>query len=105
MFDTMDTLFSRAYPSDVSLRNILENLFQMREMMREVGRMLGLENMLEDYGNSIYLVILTIRKYPEFRQRMKQIYANYRMTLKNLLNEAIVKGEIRRDVDSEARSL
>ncbi len=102
MLDTMDILFSQSYPSGISLRTILENLFQMRDVMREVGRMLGLDNMLEDYGNTIYLVVLTIRKFPVFQQRMKQVYDNYRLNLKNLLNEAIVKGEIRRDVDSEA---
>jgi AcrR family transcriptional regulator len=102
MFDSMDAFFSRGYPSDLSLKTILQNLFQMREMMKEVGRMIGLDNMLEDYGNTIYLVILTIRKFPEFQLRMKQIYDSYRLNLKNLLNEAIVRGEIRRDVDCEA---
>ena len=69
MMDTMGTLLSGSLPRDTPVKTILDNLFSIQELMGEASRMLGLEDLLEDYLNMLYMLIVAIRKFPDFSQK------------------------------------
>jgi len=100
--DTMDYMLNATLPRDIPFKDLLENLFRMEEMVAEIGKETGMGEVLENYESFLYLYIAGVKKFPELRERMAALYNGFRRNLVNLMNAAIVKGEIRKDTDTEA---
>ncbi|MDA3958989.1 TetR/AcrR family transcriptional regulator [Oceanispirochaeta sp.] len=100
--DTMDYMLNGTLPRDIPFKVLLENLFKMEEMVAEIGRETGMGEIMENYESFLYLYIAGVKKFPELRIRMEKLYYGFRSNLVNLMNAAIVKGEIQKDTDTEA---
>ncbi|MBF9014936.1 MULTISPECIES: TetR/AcrR family transcriptional regulator [unclassified Oceanispirochaeta] len=102
LLDMMMDMFGQGLPRDIPINILLDNLFHMEEMMVEVSRSLGLEEGLNEYKNILYLFLTGIKKFPDLQERIDALYSGFTDSLEDLLNAGIVRGEIRRDVDSKA---
>lgn len=102
MEDIMGALTDDFLIRELPVKTILDNLFRMPELIGRVSRIMGLDDMLDDYVNLLYLLVLAIRKFPEFQKKVARIYDGFRGSLTDLLNAAVVRGEIGRDTDTEA---
>lgn len=102
LLDVMMEMFAMGLPRDIPLNILLDNLFQMDEMIKEISRVMGIENGLDEYKDILYLFLTGIKKFPELLVRIDSLYSSFTNSLEDLLNAGIVRGEIRRDVDSKA---
>lgn len=102
LLDVMMNMFGQGLPRDIPINILLDNLFHMEEMMEEVSRSLGLEEGLDEYKNILYLFLTGTKKFPDLQERIDALYSGFTDSLEDLLNAGIVRGEIRRDVDSKA---
>lgn len=102
LIDGMMDLFAGGFPRDMKMRELLENLFRMDEMVKQISRTMGLGGDLSEYRNVLYLFLTAIKKFPQLQIRIEALYTGFTDSLENLLNAGIVRGEIRRDVDCRA---
>ena len=102
LLDVMMEMFTKGLPRDIPVKNLLENLFQMEEMMMVLSQALSLKADGDMYKNTLYLFLTGTKKFPELTDRMDELYSGFINSLENLLNAGIVRGELRRNVDSRA---
>jgi len=100
--DTMDSLINGMLPGDIPFKDLLDNLFQMESVLADIGKETGFGEVMENYENFLYLYIAGVKKFPELRTRLETIYTRFRSNLVNLMNAAIVRGEIKKDTDTKA---
>lgn len=100
--DIMDGRFVESLPRDIPLKVFLENLFQMEEMLVEMGEATGVGDVLVEYKNVLYVILAGLKKFPELESQLDRIYSGFRTSLVELMTTAIARGEIRRDTDTEA---
>lgn len=102
LLDVMGELFGQGLPRDVPVKMILDNLFQMDEVILEINSKLGMEEGLGEYKNILYLLLTGLKKFPDLIDKIDSLYRSFRESLEDLLNAGIVRGEIKRDTDSKA---
>ncbi len=102
LLDILEEWFAKALPGDVPLKILMENFFRIEEAMAEMGEETGLGDVVGEYLNTLYLLLAAQKKFPELLNRLDRIYNNFRSILVGLMNDAIARGEIRPDTDTEA---
>ncbi len=102
LLDVMMDMFTKGLPRDIPVKGLLENLFQMEEMMIALARALGIKGDVDMYRNTLYLFLTGTKKFPQLTDRLDELYTGFIDSLENLLNAGIVRGELRRDVDARA---
>lgn len=102
LLDELMSLFRGSLPREIPVKTVLDNLFEMSLALKDLSNSLGLGNALGEYKNILYFFIVATKKFPETQGRLDLLYKDFQHNLEDLLNAGIVRGEIRRDVDSKA---
>ncbi|MDF1569391.1 MAG: TetR/AcrR family transcriptional regulator [Spirochaetaceae bacterium] len=102
LLDEMEKWFFHALPRDLPFKLLLENLFTMDVALAELAESSQLGHAVTEYKNTMYLVLAALKKFPNLRTKIDEIYSGFRRILVSVMNTAIEKGEIREDTDTEA---
>ena len=102
LFDLMEGWFLESLRGNSSFRDFMQNLFRMEETLNQMGEETGLMEALSEYRNVLYLLLASLKKFPELHERVDDIYNSFRDNLADAMEEAAERGEIRDDVDVEA---
>ncbi len=102
LLDMMEGWFVDAMPRDIPLKKLLDNLFRIDETMTEMGESSGFGEAVTDYKNIMYLFLAALKKFPDLRERLDDIYTGFRGALADVMAKAVEKGKIRKDTDIEA---
>ncbi len=102
LFDIMEEWFVASLRRHRSFREFMENLFWMEETLSRMAEEIGLLEALSEYRNVLYLLLASLKKFPELHERVDEIYTAFRENLVDAMEAAAAQGEIRGDVDIEA---
>lgn len=102
LFDRMERGFVQELPTDVPFGVLLEDLFHIEETLARLGEDMQLGHAFFEYRNVLYLLIASLKKFPELHGRVDAIYTGFRSKLVEAMKAAAARGEIRSDVDMEA---
>ncbi len=102
LLDIMEGWFVRSLSSEIPLKLMLENLFNMEESLNEMAQSTGLGAVVFDFTNTLYLMLSAMKKFPGLKDRMEDIYSGFRKVLVEMMTAAIGRGEIHPDTDTEA---
>ena len=102
LLNMVEGWFMDALPLDIPLKILLDNLFRMDETLTEIGEHSGLGDAITDYKNIMYLFLAALKKFPDIRKRLDDIYTGFHDVLADAMSRAVDKGEIRKDTDIEA---
>jgi AcrR family transcriptional regulator len=83
-----------------SLKELLEPIFMLEDTLKTYTLASGLD-LLSDYKNLIYLLISTLKKFPDTQNIVENFYINFIDEMERLFRDAIKRGEIRSDLDPE----
>jgi AcrR family transcriptional regulator len=100
LMDRLDEQMIQSIASEVSLKEILEPFFRLEDLAATYSRTSGVD-LLGEYGNLIYLLVSTLKKFPEAQSRIEMMYARFITEMETLFREAQNKGEIRGDLSSD----
>ncbi len=102
LLDVLEGWFVHSMSSDIPLKIVLDNLFNMEETLDEMAESTGLGAIVVNYTNTLYLLLTTLKKFPDIKDRLEDIYSGFRNALGEMMKSAILRGEIREDIDIEA---
>jgi TetR/AcrR family transcriptional regulator, transcriptional repressor for nem operon len=85
-----------------SFEGYMKTLFNLEGMMEMVGEESGLAAMLSKYENVMYMFLAGIKKFPELKSELSEVYSRFINELIVLMNRCAFAGEIRKDADFEA---
>jgi AcrR family transcriptional regulator len=85
-----------------SMERILQDLFNFEAMIEQVSETAGLESVLQNYENVMYMIIASIKKFPELKSIMEKVYQDFRTQLIMKLVRSANEGEIQQNLDIEA---
>lgn len=102
LLDVMEGWFVHSMPSDIPLQMMLGNLFNIEEYMAEMAEATGFGVVVVNYTNTLYLMLTALKKFPNLKDRLDDIYSGFRNALKGMMFTAINNGEIHPDTDTEA---
>ena len=102
LLDVMGDWFINSLPTDIPLKIILDNLFNIEASMKEMAETTGLGAVVLDYTNTLYLMLSALKKFPDLKVRLEAIYAGFRHALIRMMQISIERKEIRADADVEA---
>ena len=102
LFNLMEEWFLDSFRQTRSFRSFMQNLFRMEETLNQMGEETGLMEALSEYRNVLYLLLASLKKFPELQERVDEIYNTFRGNLVDTMDAAATQGEIRDDVDIEA---
>ena len=80
----------------------LKNMFKIDDLVGEMGEATGIASTLGDYENIMYMFLTGIKKFPELKEELSDIYKRFINELIVIMNRAAFAGEIRKDADFEA---
>jgi len=102
LLNMVERWFADAMPRDIPLKMLLNSLFRIDETMTEMGKSSGFGDAVTDYKNIMYLFLAALKKFPDLRKRLDDIYTGFRRALEDVMNTAVRRMEIRKDTDIEA---
>ena len=102
LLDIMERWFTASLPQDVPLKLLFDDLFQMEATIESMAASTGLGPAIMEYENILYLLLATLKKFPELKERLDKIYSGFRKVLEEIMAAAAERGEIRPDTDFEA---
>jgi AcrR family transcriptional regulator len=102
LMDVLESWFVSSLPTEIPLKMVLDNLFNMKESLAEMAQATGLGAVVVDYTNTLYLMLTALKKFPGLKDRMEDIYSGFRAVLVEMMNRSIVAGEIHPDTDTRA---
>ncbi|RKX71029.1 MAG: hypothetical protein DRP60_15270 [Spirochaetes bacterium] len=102
LLDVMEGWFVHSMSSDIPLKMMLDNLFNVEESMTEMAESTGLGAVVVNYTNTLYLMLSALKKFPDLKDRIEDIYSGFRNALKGMMSTAISNGEIHPETDTEA---
>jgi len=102
LLDVMEGWYVHSLPSDIPLKLMLNNLFNMEESLVEISETTGLGAFVVKPINTLYLMLSALKKFPDLKDRLDDIYSGFRNALMEIMSAAIGKGEIHPDTDTEA---
>lgn len=117
-FDSKDDLFRTAlqfalsqigeqfgsllrYEESVPFRDLLKRWFDLEEMGNSTAEATGID-VYREYENIIYILYTALKKFPDVRSRIGELYEALIAGLQQLLEKGRDHGEIRSDLDIEA---
>lgn len=101
--DKLGMMFINAIQPEKSLKDNIKILFKLNKMNQMINQAIGLDIFM-DYTDFIYIIYTGIKKFPEIRDKINQIYSNMIKSLTKMFNKAKKRREIREDIDIEALS-
>jgi len=102
LLNVMENWFVRSMTVEIPLKLMLENLFNMEDSLAEMAEYTGLGAVVVNYTNTLYLMLSALKKFPDLKDRMEDIYTGFRNVLVEMMSVAIRNGEIHPDTDTEA---
>lgn len=90
--------------SAVPLDRILRRFFNLEEFGDQSADSVGVD-VYKEYENLVYLLFVGLKKFPELRTRIDEVYSGQMDRLKDLLDRAQHTGEIREELDTQALAL
>lgn len=87
--------------SGKSLKEILSLFFIHEKMGDQTAVSVGVD-VYKEYENLVYLLFVGIRKFPEVRTRIDEVYGGQLQKLQNLFEKAKRAGEVRKELNSQA---
>lgn len=99
----METEFSAltVRTGGLSIRDTLRLWFSLEDIGASASESMGID-IYKDYENMAYMMFTAIRKFPEVRERIDEVYEGFISKLETLLLSARREGEIRQDLDTAA---
>ena len=101
MFSTVDSVASSMVPDDISLEGMVRGLFSFEELFNVLADMFDID-MLNDYFNYAYLMFAGIKKFPDLKNMVGDIYSSILLGLEKALIGYQRKGELSSDFDCGA---
>ena len=102
LLNLIEDWFLNAIPTDRPFAVFMQGLFRIEETLVLAGEEMGLGSAFSEYRNVFYLLLTSLKKFPDLNERVDRIYTNFRNALIEFMKGAAARGEIRPDVDMEA---
>jgi len=101
--DQLETQFQSLTrrPEGLTFQEAMLAWFSFEEMGAVFMESMGID-IFSNYEKNFYMIFMALRKFPEIREKIGSIYTSLMRNLEQMLKEAKDKGELRRDVDTEA---
>jgi len=97
-FDELMTAYSEEDMA-VSLEQILRQFYSLVEFGDKSAELMGID-VYEEYENLVYLLFVGLKKFPELRTRIEEVYTGQMNRLAELLECARRRGEIQEELDT-----
>lgn len=98
MFSAVDSVASAMVPEDITLEEMVRGLFSFEELFNALADMFDID-MLNDYFNYAYLMFSGIKKFPDLKNMVGDIYSSILAELEKTLIGFQRKGELSSDFD------
>jgi AcrR family transcriptional regulator len=101
-FDVLNDLIEEMIGGDfeISVEDFIAGFFTLDDMFAMIAERLEID-LLKDYLNYVYLMFLGLKKFPELKMKMSEIYSGSKSGMQFQLENYQKKGLIREDLDCE----
>jgi len=101
LFSALKDMSSNMISKDTSLKDLLRGLFSFDELFKAIAVMFQID-LLNDYFNYAYLMFAGIKKFPDIKTMVGEIYASVQKELAEILETLQVNGEVDFSIDCDA---
>lgn len=102
-FDMMTLMLQEMIPreNEISLEELIGSFFSLDLLFQRVSKKVGID-FFSDYSTYLYLLFTGLKKFPELKTKVSEIYNGSKQGLTYMLESFKKKGKIRQDVNCEA---
>ncbi len=101
LFSALKDMSANMISKDVKLKDLLKGLFSFDELFEAIAALFQID-LLKDYFNYAYLMFVGIKKFPDLKIMVGEIYASMQEELTVILEALQAKGEVDSSLDCNA---
>lgn len=97
-FSAISDISKTMITDEMPLKDLLKGIFSFEELFYVIADMFRID-LLKDYFNYAYLMFVGIKKFPDIRGMVGEIYSSMQEDLRKIFTDFQRKGEIKESVD------